>query len=72
MATELEQLLLAYLGTLSSQPRHWWEPPVAGSSDEVAEEVASSFGPFLDLIRAQGRITLDLHCTPGGLEARPR
>jgi hypothetical protein len=72
VATELEQLLMAYLGTLSSQPRRWWDPPTPGSADEVAEEVASTFGPFLDLIRAQGRVTLDLRWTPGGLEARPR
>lgn len=72
VATELEQLLLAYLGTLSHQPRRWWDPPIPGSADEVAEEVASTFGPFLDLIRAQGRVTLDLRWTPGGLEAKPR
>lgn len=72
VATELEQLLMAYLGTLSQQPRRWWDPPTPGSADEVAEEVASTFGPFLDLIRAQGRVTLDLRWTAGGLEAKPR
>lgn len=72
IATELEQLLTAYLGTLSSQPHRWWEPTPPGTADEVSEEVASTFGPFLDLIRAQGRVALDLRWTAGGLEARPR
>ncbi len=72
VAAELETLLGAYLATLSSQPHRWWEPAAPGTADEVSEEVASSFGPFLDLIRAQGRVALDLRWTPGGLEARPR
>ena len=72
VATELQQLLVAYLGTLSSRPHRWWEPVAPGTADDVAEEVASSFGPFLDLIRSQGRVALDLRWTGGGLEARPR
>lgn len=72
VAAETESLLVAYLGTLSNQPHRWWEPPAPGTADEVSEEVASTFGPFLDLIRAQGRVTLELQWTGGGLEARPR
>jgi hypothetical protein len=71
IAADLEQLLRAYLG-MSGGRRYWWEADEARSADGVADEVALSFGPFLDLLRAQGRLGLVLEPGPGGWTARPR
>ncbi|HJU82631.1 MAG TPA: hypothetical protein VJ600_00330, partial [Holophagaceae bacterium] len=72
IATDLEQLLLAYLGAQSGKPRRWWEPESAAQTgDEVSEEVAATFGPFLNLVKQQGRVRMSV--TPGGsgFELRP-
>jgi len=71
VAADLESLLRAYLGMASGR-RFWWEADEPRSADEVADEVALSFGPFLDLLKAQGRVGLVIEPGPGGWYARPR
>ncbi|HJW08969.1 MAG TPA: hypothetical protein VJ483_04995 [Holophagaceae bacterium] len=73
MARETEQLLLSYLGAQSGKPRYWWwdEPAAAQSGDEVAEEVASTFGPFLNLVKKQGRLRFSVDLDGSGFELRP-
>ncbi len=71
IAADLEQLLRAYLG-MSGGRRYWWEADEVRTADEVADEVALSFGPFLDLLRSQGRLGLVLEPGAGGWTARPR
>ena len=73
LAPALQTLLRDYLSALGGQRENWWEDPQPkASGDEVSEEVASSFGPFLDLIRKQGAMDLVIRPTAGGFELRPR
>jgi hypothetical protein len=72
LAAEVEKLLQAYLGVETGRPRRWWEATEAQSGDEVAEEVSSTFGPLLELVRKQGRLRFELNLGAAGLELRPR
>lgn len=72
LSAEMEKLLQAYLGAETGKPRRWWEEASAQSGDEVAEEVSSTFGPLLELVRKQGRLRLELSLGGAGLELRPR
>lgn len=73
LAAESEKLLQAYLGAESGKPRRWWEDSSAPQSgDEVAEEVSSTFGPLLDLLRRQGRLRMEMTLGAAGLELRPK
>ena len=71
VAADLEQLLRSYLA-MGSGRRYWWEAGEVRSADAVADEVALSFGPFLELLKAQGRLSLVIEPGPGGWIARPR
>jgi hypothetical protein len=73
LAKETEQLLLAYLGSESGKPRYWWwdEGTQTQTGDEVAEEVASTFGPFLNLVKKQGRLRFSVDLDGSGFELRP-
>ena len=71
LAADLDQLLRSYLA-MGSGRRFWWEADEARSADAVADEVALSFGPFLELLKAQGRLGLTIEPGPGGWIARPR
>jgi hypothetical protein len=71
LASEMESLLTRYLR--SHQNVGWWdENATAQSADEIAKEVSSTFGPFLDLIRQQGRVGLSISLSPSGFEIRPK
>jgi hypothetical protein len=71
VARELESLLLAYL-RINHGGRYWWFGEPSPTDDESAAEVASSFGPFLGAIKAQGKVSLELEWTAGGLEAKAK
>lgn len=70
LAKDLETLLVAYLRSREDGYRDWFER--AATSEDVAAEVASTFGPFLGAVKGLGRRSLDLVWTAGGLELRPQ
>ena len=74
LAQDLESLLNAYLRAIGNAPTVWWLPTQEGTrtADDAAAEVATTFGPFLGLVKQVGRTPLAITWGPSGFEARPR
>lgn len=74
VAQDLESLLNAYLRAMGHSQNVWWLPPQEGTrtADDAAAEVATTFGPFLGLVKQIGKAPLAVTWGPAGFEARPR
>jgi hypothetical protein len=73
LAKDLEYLLASYLSTQRRSSARWL--PVADTprtADDAAAEVAETFGPFLGLLKRQGKVPMTLAWTAAGFEVRPK
>jgi len=74
VAQDVESLLVAYLRARASVASVWWLPPQEGTAtaDDAAAEVATTFGPFLGLMKQLGKVPLQIHWRASGFEVQPR
>jgi len=74
LAQDIESLLISYLRTLGRSPGVWWIPSQEApqTADDAVAGVATTFGPFLGLVKQMGKAPLAITWGPSGFEARPR
>ncbi len=74
MAKDVEFLLTSYLASLGPMQKAWWIPVQGGppTADDAAAEVAETFGPFLGLLKRQGKIAMVISWSGAGLEVKPK
>jgi len=74
MAKDVEFLLTSYLASVGPTQKAWWIPVQGGppTADDAAAEVAETFGPFLGLMKRQGKISMVMSWSAAGLEVKPK